>query len=195
MKPTFFKTPEDLRNWFTANTATVTELTIGFYKVGSGKPSITWPQSVQEALCVGWIDGVRKRIDDESYQIRFTPRKKDSIWSAVNIRLAEELIKSGRMQPAGLTAYQARSANKSAIYSYEQQQPAELPAAYLKQLQANAAAWEYFQSKTPPSYKRAVADWVTRAKQEATREKRLAQLIACSAQGRPVPPLTPRTGK
>src|SRR2546430_10772051 len=102
MRPTFFKTPEALREWFTARHDSAAELLIGYYKTSSGKPSITWPESVREALCVGWIDGVRKRIDDESYQIRFTPRKPASIWSAINIKLVEELIAAGRMQSAGL---------------------------------------------------------------------------------------------
>ena len=119
----FFKTPSDFRKWLAANNAKSKELWVGFYKKNSGKPSITWPESVEEALCFGWIDGIRKRIDDQSYKIRFTPRRPSSIWSAVNIRIAKKLINEKRMQPAGLKAFAARKEYRSGIYSYEQRSP------------------------------------------------------------------------
>src|SRR6476619_7391019 len=126
MKPTFFSTQDEFRKWLEENHKKETELLVGFYKVNSGKPSMTWPESVDQALCFGWIDGVRKRIDDASYTIRFTPRKPRSIWSAVNIRRANELKEQGLMQPGGLRAFEQRSPERSAIYSYEKA-PAELP--------------------------------------------------------------------
>ena len=118
MKPKFFKSPATFHKWLAANHAKSKELWVGFYKKSSGKPSITWPESVDEALCFGWIDGIRKSIDEESYVIRFTPRKPVSVWSSVNIRNVEKLIKANRMQPAGLKAYQARKENRSGIYAY-----------------------------------------------------------------------------
>ena len=130
MNPKFFKSPSAFRKWLAANHSTAKELWVGFYKKSSGKPSITWPESVDEALCFGWIDGLRKSIDEDSYMIRFSPRNPGSIWSAVNIRNAERLIEEGRMQPAGLKAYEARKANRSRIYAYEQRSP-ELIEPYL----------------------------------------------------------------
>ena len=130
VKPTFFRTPADFRKWLRKNCATAQELWVGFYKVGCGKPSITWPESVDEALCVGWIDGIRKSIDDESYKIRFTPRKKISTWSAVNIRRVKVLTDEKRMQPAGLKAFEAKRENRSGIYAYEQR-PQEFDEPYL----------------------------------------------------------------
>ena len=163
-----------------------TELLVGFYKKGSAKPSITWPESVDEALCVGWIDGVRRSIDDTSYTIRFTPRKRGSTWSATNIRRVGELTQAGRMHPAGLAAFEARTANKSGIYSYEQTEPATLSLEMEATFRANTKAWNYFESKAP-SYRKTAIHWVTRAKQEATREKRLAQLIDDCANERVMP--------
>lgn len=185
MEPTFFPTPADFRRWLAKHHATATELLVGFYKVGSGKASITWPESVDQALCFGWIDGLRKRIDDESYTIRFTPRKPTSTWSAVNIKRVEELIQLGLMTPAGLKAFEARKANRSGIYSYEQR-TAELPPEYEKGLKANRAACTFFQAQ-PASYRKAAMWWIVSAKQEATRLKRLAQLIDLSAQGQLIP--------
>jgi uncharacterized protein YdeI (YjbR/CyaY-like superfamily) len=182
MSPKFFKTPSVFRNWLAAHHAKSKELWVGFYKKNSGKPSITWPESVEEALCFGWIDGIRKSIDAESYQIRFTPRQPGSIWSAVNIRNAEKLIEQKRMEPAGLKAYQARKENRSGIYSYEQRSP-ELIEPYLGKLKRNKAAWNFFQAQ-PPSYRKIMNWWVTSAKQEETRLKRLDKLIEESAQGR-----------
>jgi uncharacterized protein YdeI (YjbR/CyaY-like superfamily) len=179
--PIFFKTQSDFRKWLEKNHKQETELLVGFYKVGSGKPSMTWSQSVDEALCFGWIDGVRKSIDKDSYQIRFTQRKPTSIWSAINIKKIEELTKQGLMQPAGLASFERRTENKSKIYSYEKAE-AELTPDFKKQFKANKKAWDYFQSLAP-SYKKISTHWVMSAKQEATRIKRLHQLISESAAG------------
>ena len=188
MSPTFFPTPADFRRWLQAHHATETELLVGFYKTGSGKPSITWPESVDQALCFGWIDGLRKRVDDERYTIRFTPRKPTSTWSAVNIKRVEELTQLGLMTPAGLKAFEARRENRSGIYSYEQR-TAELPAEYDQVLRANRAAWTFFQAQ-PASYRKAAMWWIVSAKQEATRLKRLDQLIELSAHAQQIPQFT-----
>ena len=182
-KPRFFKTPADFRKWLERNHEKEHELLVGFYKKGSGKPSIDWPQSVDEALCFGWIDGVRRNIDEESYSIRFTPRKKGSNWSAVNVRKMAELTAQGRVTPAGRAAFEARTEDKTAIYSYENRDKAQLDAAAEKAFKANAEAWEYFQSR-PPWYRRTATHWVVSAKREETRQRRLEQLIADSAAGR-----------
>ena len=189
MKVKFFKTPSDFRKWLAAHHATETELWVGFYKKDSGTASITWPQSVDEALCFGWIDGIRKNIDEVSYKIRFTPRKQRSTWSAVNIKRVGELTEQGLMQKAGLEAFAARQENRSGIYSYEQRSP-ELPVQYAKKLKKNASAWKFFQAQ-PPSYRKAVNWWVVSAKQEETRLKRLDKLIDDSAAGRRIPQFTP----
>lgn len=188
MRITFFKTPSDLRKWFEANHASAAELWVGYYKKDSGKPSITWPQSVDEALCFGWIDGIRKSIDDLSYKIRFTPRKPRSIWSAVNIKRAQELLEQGLMQPSGLKAFAAREENRSGIYSYEQRSP-ELADQYAKKLKKDLAAWKFFQAQ-PPSYRKAANWYVLSAKKEETRLKRLDNLIEYSAQGQRIPQFT-----
>jgi uncharacterized protein YdeI (YjbR/CyaY-like superfamily) len=182
LSPKFFKTPSALRKWLAAHHATSKELWVGFYKKGSGKPSIDWPESVDEALCFGWIDGIRKSIDAHSYMIRFTPRKPTSVWSAVNMKNVEKLISDNRMQPAGLKAFAARRENRSGIYSYEQRSP-ELVEPYLGKLKRNKAAWTFFQAQ-PPSYRKVMNWWVVSAKQEATRLKRLDKLIEESLQGR-----------
>lgn len=181
-EPTFFPTPAAFRRWLEANHQKATELLVGFYKVGSGHPSITWPQSVDEALCFGWIDGVRKRIDDISYTIRFTPRKRTSTWSAVNIRKVEELKSKGLMRPAGLAAYEARTAARSAIYSYEKA-PAVLSPSEEKQFRRDRKAWTWFQSQAP-SYQRVAIHWVVNAKKSETRARRLELLIVDSSEGR-----------
>jgi uncharacterized protein YdeI (YjbR/CyaY-like superfamily) len=188
MKPRFFKSPPDFRKWLEANHTSATELSVGFYKKDSGKPSITWPQAVDEALCFGWIDGIRRSIDDVSYMIRFTPRKSRSIWSAVNIKRAGELLEQGLMQPAGLKAFQAREENRSGIYSYEQRSP-ELTEHYGKILGKNRVACEFFQAQ-PPSYRKAANWWVTSAKKEETRLARLAKLIQHSVRGERIPQFT-----
>lgn len=184
MKPKFFKTQSDLRKWFVTHHAAAAEQWIGFYKKDSGKASINWPQSVDEALCFGWIDGIRKRIDDVSYMIRFTPRRPRSIWSAVNIKRANELSELGLMKPAGLEAFAAREKNRSGIYAYEQRSP-ELLDQYAKKLKQNAAAWKFFQSQ-PPGYRKLMNWWIVSAKREETRLKRLDRLIELSAAGKRV---------
>jgi len=181
MAPTFFAKQSDFRKWLQKNHKREIELLVGFYKISSGKPSMTWSQSVNEALCFGWIDGVRKSIDKDSYQIRFTQRKATSIWSAINISKIEELTKRGLMRPAGLASFEKRIESKSKIYSYEKDK-VELPPNFKKQFKANKKAWNYFQSLAA-SYKKVSAHWVVSAKQETTKIKRLNQLISDSAAG------------
>ena len=183
LSPTFFAAPEKFRAWLEKHHKTEQELLVGFYKKGSGLPSITWPESVDEALCFGWIDGVRKSLGEDSYTIRFTPRKPGSNWSAVNVARVEELSRLGRMHPAGLAAFEKRSEAKTGIYAYEQKEGAALEKAEEKQLRANKAAWEFFQSQ-PAWYKRTAIWRVVSAKKEETRRKRLAKLIEESAAGR-----------
>jgi uncharacterized protein YdeI (YjbR/CyaY-like superfamily) len=189
MQPRFFATPSEFRAWLEQHHDTERELLVGFYKKSSGRPSITWPEAVDEALCFGWIDGVRKSIDDVSYANRFTPRTAKSTWSALNIKRAKELKRLGRMHPAGVKAFEARADEKSAIYSYEQRHGAELDADQERSLRGNKKAWEFFQAQ-PPSYRKAAIWWIVSAKRDETRDKRLAQLIDDSAHGRTVPPLT-----
>lgn len=184
---TFFATPAEFRAWLEANHQLVPELWVGYYKRSSGRPSITWPQSVDEALCFGWIDGVRQSIDDLSYRIRFTPRRSGSIWSLVNQRRAEDLRAAGRMQPAGLAAYEHRDLEKQERYSYEHE-IIELAPAYLAALRKERAAWQFFQAESP-YYRRQVALWIMSAKRPETRERRLRTLIENAAQGLRVPPL------
>ncbi len=186
--PTFFKTPAYWRKWLEKNHDKKTELWVGFYKTGSGRPSITWPQSVDEALCFGWIDAVRKGIDDESYMIRFTRRKPGSIWSQVNLKKMEELIAKRLMQPAGLAIFNARDTKKTNRYSFEQEK-VELSKAYEKKIKANKKAWKYFQSQ-PSSYRKPATHWVMSAKQEATQLKRLETLIIDCEAGRKIKPLS-----
>jgi uncharacterized protein YdeI (YjbR/CyaY-like superfamily) len=188
LKLTFFKTPSDLRKWFVKYHAKEQELWVGFYKKDSGKPSITWPQSVDEALCFGWIDGIRKSVDEFSYTIRFTPRRARSTWSAVNIKRAGELTKQGLMMPRGIEAFAARQEKRSGIYSYEQRNP-ELPDPHRRLLKKNKAAWNFFEAQ-PPSYRKAANWWVLSAKKEETRLKRLDELIAYSALGQTIPQFT-----
>ena len=189
MKLKFFKTPADFRKWFETHHASVTELWVGFYKKDSGRKSITWPQAVDEALCFGWIDGIRKSRDEVSYKIRFTPRKQRSIWSAVNIRRVAELSKQGLMQPAGLKAFAARQENRSGIYAYEQRS-SELPEQYAKKLKQNEAAWKFFEAQAP-SYRKTANWWVLSAKREETRLRRLDKLIDDSASERTIRQFTP----
>ena len=179
----FFARPEDFRKWLEAHHGNTSELWVGFYKKGSGRPSITWPESVDEALCVGWIDGLRKTIDAESYMIRFTPRKKTSNWSAVNIGRVKELTKQKRMRPAGVKAFELRKEEKSGIYAYENRKLAELGKAEAKQFRARPKAWEFFQNQ-PTGYRKLMTWWVISAKREETRQKRLDKLISESEAGR-----------
>ena len=182
MKPKFFRTPRDFETWLEKNHATATELWVGFYKKDSGKPSITWPESVDQALCFGWIDGIRKRVNEISYQIRFTSRRRGSIWSAINIKRAGELVGQKRMRPSGLKAFAARIENKSGIYSYEQR-GTEISEPYARVLKKNTAAWSFFE-KQPPSYRKMIGWWIVSAKKEETRMARLAKLISESAKGK-----------
>ncbi|MDQ6712538.1 MAG: YdeI/OmpD-associated family protein [Candidatus Dormibacteraeota bacterium] len=191
MQPTFFATAAELRQWLEENHATASELLVGFYKRGSGKPSITWQELVDEELCFGWIDGVRKGIDEVRYSNRITPRKPRSTWSAINIARAKELIKQGRMRPAGLKAFERRTDERSAIYSYEQRKAASLEPEAERAFRANNKAWAFFESQ-PPSYRKTAIYWVISAKREETRQKRLATLIRDSQNGRTVAPLTRR---
>lgn len=188
MKIVFFSSAPKFRHWLEANQAKAQELWVGYYKKNSGKPSLTWPESVDEALCFGWIDGIRKSVDDLSYTIRFTPRKTRSIWSAVNVQRVQELTKMGLMQPLGLKAFQERKQERSGVYAYEQKSH-KLDEAYEKKLRANKKAWVFFAAQ-PPWYQRAARWWVISAKKEETRLKRLATLIEDSANGRTVAPLT-----
>jgi uncharacterized protein YdeI (YjbR/CyaY-like superfamily) len=193
MEPTFFATPEEFRAWLTEHHETETELLVGFHKKGSGRPTITWPQSVDQALCFGWIDGVRRSIDDASYSIRFTPRKARSTWSAVNVKRVAELTEQGLMRPAGIAAFERRSDDKTAIYAYEQRKAAALHPEQERRLKANVAAWAWFQAQ-PAGYRRTATYWVISAKRPETRDRRLEKLIEDSAAGRPIPSLTPRRG-
>ena len=180
MKPRYFATPEKFRAWLAKNHAKAGELLVGFYKKDSGKPSIDWPQSVDQALCFGWIDGVRRSLGEESYTIRFTPRRAGSIWSTVNIRRVAVLTELGQMQPAGLAAFERRSRDRSSVYAYEQRAGAKLAAAEERAFKANAAAWEYF-SGLAPSYRQKALYWVTSARKPETRKSRLERLIAMAA--------------
>ena len=182
MKPRFFATPADFRAWMLEHHERAAELLVGFYRKDSGRPSITWPESVDAALCYGWIDGVRNSIDEISYRIRFTPRKPTSTWSAINVKRVAELTKLGMMRPAGVKAFDARKGDKTGIYAYEQRKNASLSRAYEKQFRANKKAWEFFQSQ-PAWYRRTAAYRVISAKQEETRLRRLKQLIEDSARG------------
>jgi len=189
MKPVFFVKPAEFRNWLAEHHARATELLVGFHKRESGRPSLTWPESVDEALCVGWIDGVRRRIDETSYSIRFTPRKAGSVWSAVNIAKAEKLEQEGRMTDAGRAAFARRRENRSGLHAYEQR-PQELPTEYRRILDRNAAAARDFDGR-PAGYRKTAIWKIVSAKQEATRLRRLAQLIDCHACGELIPELRP----
>ncbi len=188
MPPTYFKTSAAFRAWLAKNHAAKDALLVGFHKTSSGRPSMTWPESVDEALCFGWIDGVRKSVDAGRYTIRFTPRKSRSVWSAVNVGKMQALVEAGRMQPAGMAAFELRKAERSGIYSHEQRS-VELPEAYLGVLRGNTAAWEFFQNQ-PASYRKAAIWWIVSAKQEKTRLWRLEKLLACSARAERVPQFT-----
>jgi uncharacterized protein YdeI (YjbR/CyaY-like superfamily) len=188
-EPVFFATAAEFRAWLEANHADRDELLVGFHKKGSGRPSITWPEAVDEALCFGWIDSVRRSIDEDSYTNRFTPRRARSNWSVVNIRRVRELIDEGRMTPTGLAAFERREEKRSGVYSFEQRHAATLDDDQERRFRAAADAWEWFQSR-PPGYRRAALHWVMSAKRPETRERRLATLIEDCANGRTVKPLT-----
>jgi len=188
-KLAFFASASEWRAWLEQHHQQSTELWVGFYKRDSGRPSITWPEAVDGALCFGWIDGIRKSIDTISYTIRFTPRKPRSTWSAINIKRMAALKKLGLVHEVGLQAFQRRTGNRSAIYAYEQREGATLTAPYEKQFRANKPAWTFFQAQ-PPWYRRTSSWWVISAKKEETRQKRLARLIDDSAHGRTIRSLT-----
>ncbi|MEO9871741.1 YdeI/OmpD-associated family protein [Ekhidna sp.] len=185
---TFFPEPNDFRKWLMENHEKKTELWVGYYKKATGKPSVTWPDTVDQALCFGWIDGIRRKLDDEAYQVRFTPRKPNSHWSHVNIRKIKELKKEKLLMPAGIAAYQKRKPENSGNASFEQKN-VKLSKAYESQLKANKKAWNFFYEKLAPSYRKQSIWWVMSAKREETREKRLNILIKCSSQEDKVPPL------
>ena len=175
MTPIFFTNQASFRMWLEKNHKTETELLVGFYKKNSGKANMSWSQSVDEALCFGWIDGVRRSIDEDSYCIRFTPRRPSSTWSSVNIKKVEELIKLGLMQPAGLEIYKQRKEEKTGVASYESR--AKQLDEYLEiKFKANRIAWEFF-SKQAPSYQKTIIHWIMTAKQESTRLLRLDKTI------------------
>ena len=179
MHATFFKSPSDLRKWFEENHATARELVVGYYRKSAGKPTITWPESVAEALCFGWIDGIRRRIDAESYTIRFTPRRPGSSWSAINVRMMNQLEAAGRMTQAGRAVFDGRRTPESPGYSYERHE-AVFDDERLKRFRRNKAAWVFFEAQ-PPGYRRTITWWVMSARQEDTRDRRLAKLIVSSA--------------
>jgi len=191
VKPRFFATPDEFRAWLAKHHGSAKELLVGFHKRHTAKPSLTWPQSVDEALCFGWIDGVRRRIDDGAYSIRFTPRKPTSTWSAINVARVGELERAGRMTDAGRRAFAARTAAKTGTYSYERAAAAKLAPREARALAADRAAAKYFAAQ-PAWYRRTSMHWITSAKREETRARRLAQLIADSAAGLWIKPLRRR---
>ena len=176
MAPKFFPDQNEFRKWLEKNHAKKSELVVGYYKVDSGKPSMTWSESVDQALCFGWIDGVRRSIDKERYQIRFTPRRATSIWSAVNIKKIKDLTEKGLMRPAGIAAFEKLKKKKSEIYSYENK-ILDFTPEFEKEFKNNKTAWKYFQSLAP-SYKKSSTNWVMSARQAATKRKRFSRLIA-----------------
>lgn len=180
MSPIFFSNQAEFRKWLEQNHQTETELLVGYYKVGTGKPSMTWSESVDQALCFGWIDGVRRSVDTESYCIRFTPRKPTSIWSNINIKKMEELTKAGLMQPAGLAIFEKRKHHKSTYYTYENKEGI-LPEEFERKFKEHPKAWEFFM-KQSPSYRRVIIYRITSAKQESTRQSRLNAAIEASEQ-------------
>lgn len=180
--PRFFRTAAEFRSWLEKHAGTERELVVGFHKVGSGRPSMTWPESVDEALCHGWIDGVRKRVDEHSYTIRFTPRKPGSTWSAINIAKVGVLEAQGRMTEAGRQAFARRREEKSRTYSYEQRDAAQLSPEEAAAFRKNKAAWRYFEAQ-PPGYRRVAIHYVASAKRPETRQARLAKLIEASEKG------------
>lgn len=185
--PVFFETGDEFRAWLTEHHNVVPEVLVGFWKTGSGRPSMTWPESVDAALCFGWIDGVRRRVDDQSYTIRFTPRRPASIWSAVNVAKVEALTAAGLIAPAGLAAFAQRRADRTAVYSHEQGGDANLAltADEEARLRAIPNCWENFVAQ-PGSYRRTVVHWLHSAKRDETRARRLELLLAESAAGQQV---------
>jgi uncharacterized protein YdeI (YjbR/CyaY-like superfamily) len=191
MEPVFFADAAELRAWFLEHHADAPELLVGYYKKHTGKPTVQHTEAIEQALCFGWIDSIGRRIDDERYQVRFTPRRKGSVWSAVNVAKIAELTAAGLMHPAGLHAFESRKPERVAVYSYEQPADAVLDAEQTARFEGEEAAWKWF-SAQPASYRRAAVHWVVSAKRPETRQRRLDQLITDSAAGRTVPPLTRR---
>jgi uncharacterized protein YdeI (YjbR/CyaY-like superfamily) len=189
MEPSFFRGPEQLRRWFARNHTTKTEIWVGYYKKDSGKPSITWPESVEQALCFGWIDGVRKKVDEISYTNRFSPRQPKSNWSTVNIRRVGELTRLGLMADAGLAAFKARDEKRSGVYSFENR-PQSLPWDLEKVFKANTDAWAFWTAQ-PPGYRRTLTWYVVSAVKDETRQSRLAKVIESSARGQRLGLLSP----
>jgi len=193
-QPIYFRFPDEFRAWLEEHHETQTEVWVGYWKKATGKPSLTWSQAVDEALCFGWIDGVLRGIDDQRHAQRFTPRKPGSNWSAINIAKVERLRAEGRMRAAGEAAFARRRDDRSAIYSYEQRTNPQLEPDEQARFEASTAAWAYFTAR-PPSYRKPALWWVVSAKKPETRERRLATLIEDSAAGRPIKQLAPRKRK
>jgi len=187
----FFATPAELREWFEKHHETAAELFVGYYKKNSSRTGISHTEAIEQALCFGWIDSIGRRIDDERYQVRFTPRRKGSVWSAVNVAAVARLTEQGLMRPAGRKVFSERKPDRVAAYSYEQPAGAELDEAQMAVLKAEPQAFQWWSAQSP-SYRKAAAHWVVSAKKEETRARRLAQLVSDSAQGRRVPPLVRR---
>jgi uncharacterized protein YdeI (YjbR/CyaY-like superfamily) len=190
VEPHFFASPNEFRAWLEEHHDKASEVLVGYHKKHTGRPSMTWTESVREALCFGWIDGIRRSLGDESSTIRFTPRKPNSNWSSLNVRHVEELIREGRMTPAGLAAFEARKPDRTGVYSYEQRHSARLDAEQEKRFRADPKAWGFFEAQ-PPGYRQTAIFWVVSAKREETRARRLETLIADSAAGRRLAQLTP----
>jgi len=187
MTATFFPTPDDFRGWLARHHDETDELWVGYYKKATGKPSITWPESVDEALCFGWIDGIRKSIDGEAYRIRFTPRRPGSHWSRVNLERVAALVEEGRMAPAGLAAHEARDPERAGQYSFERD-GASLTPAHVREFRSHPDAWAFWRAQ-PDGYRKQATWWVVSAKREDTRARRLAALIEDSASGLRIKPL------
>ncbi len=194
MSVKFFKNPALLRKWFEKNHEKSTEQWIGYYKKATKKPSITWDESVEEALCFGWIDGLRKSIDDTAYKIRFTPRKPNSFWSLKNMKTMDLLIKEKRMKPAGMAIFEKRKEENTGVYAFEQKVFTELPKDYVALFKTNKKAWSYF-DRQAPSYKKLAIYWVVSAKQEKTRDKRINDLIEASEHELRAKPFRPSNKK
>jgi uncharacterized protein YdeI (YjbR/CyaY-like superfamily) len=194
MEARFFAGPDEFRAWLEANHETESEVVVGFHKTHTGRREMTWTESVREALCFGWIDGITRRIDDDRYCIRFTPRKPGSNWSAVNVKHVEALTREGRMHAAGIAAFEARPREQTGVITYENRHEAKLSPEQEAQLRANESAWEFFRAQ-PPGYRQMAIFWVVSAKREETRVRRLATLIDDSAHGRRIAALRAPEGR
>lgn len=190
-KPIFFARPSELRAWLKKHHRTADELWVGCYKKATGKPTVTWQEMVDEVLCFGWIDGLRRGIDDESFMQRITPRRARSIWSAINIARVGELEAAGRMTQAGRDAFAGRDAARAGLYSNERTEPAQLTVAETRRFKATPQAWAFFNQQSP-SHRRVVLHWITSAKRVETRQRRLDALIEDAAAGRQIGPMANR---